>query len=75
MNVEIGNVAAQFLFWEYFVQIFDIGSLYRCSLVVHPVWVFLLIKNTASSAAHHSPPVWRVLDKLEVVRNDYELLI
>jgi hypothetical protein len=27
MNVEIGTVATQFLFWEYFFQIFGIGSL------------------------------------------------
>jgi hypothetical protein len=33
MNVEIGTVAQQFLFWEYLVRIFGIGSL-QCTPLV-----------------------------------------
>ncbi len=37
MNIEIGTVASQFLFWEHLFQIFSIGSL-QCTLapaVIH----------------------------------------
>jgi hypothetical protein len=41
MNVEIGTVAAQFLFWKYLVEIFGIGCLQCKQLHKHVFSIYL----------------------------------
>ena len=39
MNVDIGTVNAQFLFWGYLFRIFDIRALNECSMVINSTLV------------------------------------
>jgi hypothetical protein len=50
MNVEIGTVSTQFLFWAYLLRIFSIGSLQCTALVFLPgkvVWRPVMLRDDA----------------------------
>jgi hypothetical protein len=48
MNVEIGTVAAEFLFWKYWIRIFDIVSL-QCVCVCVWLCVWLCVSSTMAA--------------------------
>jgi hypothetical protein len=51
-NVEIGTVAAQFLFWQYWFRNFGIGSL-QCIVADDLFWLPVVFANLKCMALHY----------------------